>query len=198
MQQYGAKSKKSVKGFYSKRERQPHDTSWGIQNTKSNPQTRLGAKQGLGMGNTVGYMVTWTTYGTWLQGDKRGYVKDSEVIKKNEKLRQDNEQRLVKEAVRLNITEKQVVRQAIEDEAEKQNVKLDAIAVCSNHVHIVVRYSGCKIEDVVRHFKQAGIAALKKYGMTGKVWTKKYDNRFCFDEKSLQARIAYVNRHNDE
>ena len=177
------------------------DKQSGKRKDKGNPTTRRGAKQrnknneqdgnGLGMGNTVGYMVTWTTYGTWLQGDYRGYVKDGEVIKKNE-------QRLVKEAVRLNITEKQVVRQAIEDEAEKQNVKLDAIAVCSNHVHIVVRYSGCKIEDVVRHFKQAGIAALKKYGMTGKVWTKKYDNRFCFDEKSLQARVAYVNRHNDE
>jgi len=34
-------------------------------------------------------MVTWRTYGTWLQGTKKGYVKDGEVIKKNERLRQD-------------------------------------------------------------------------------------------------------------
>jgi hypothetical protein len=23
----------------------------------------------------IGFMATWTTYGTWLQGDKKGYVK---------------------------------------------------------------------------------------------------------------------------
>jgi len=23
-----------------------------------------------------GYMLTWTTYGTWVQGDRRGFVKD--------------------------------------------------------------------------------------------------------------------------
>ena len=25
-------------------------------------------------------MITWTTYGTWLQGDKRGYVKDGRIL----------------------------------------------------------------------------------------------------------------------
>ena len=147
------------------------------------------------MAKTLGYMVTWTTYGTWLQGDERGYVKGGQVIKKNEQLRQDNEQRLVKNSVRFGTKEKQVLKQAIKDEAEKRNLRLYAIAVCSNHVHVVVGYSGYSIEDVVRQFKQAGIAALKKCRMTGKVWTKGYDKRYCFDEKSLRARSAYVNKH---
>ncbi len=30
------------------------------------------------MASMIGYMLTWTTYGTWLRGDKRGYVKDGE------------------------------------------------------------------------------------------------------------------------
>jgi len=30
------------------------------------------------MARMIGYMLTRTTYGTWLQGDKRGYVKDGE------------------------------------------------------------------------------------------------------------------------
>jgi len=30
------------------------------------------------MARMIGYMLTWTTYGTWLQRDKRGYVKDDE------------------------------------------------------------------------------------------------------------------------
>ncbi|HDY88069.1 MAG TPA: hypothetical protein ENH82_08160, partial [bacterium] len=124
------------------------------------------------MGKMVGYMLTWTTYGTWLQGDKRGYVKDGVVKKKNEQLQQDNEQRLVKSAVRLDAKEKELVKQAINDEAKKRNVRLHAISVFSNHVHVVVGYCDCSIADIVRQFKQAGTAVLKKYGITGKVWTK--------------------------
>ncbi len=26
-----------------------------------------------GMGKVIGYMVTWTTYGTWLQGEEKGF-----------------------------------------------------------------------------------------------------------------------------
>ena len=172
----------------------------GFGDIKSNPRTRPGVKHfgwGIGMGRTVGYMVTWVTYGSWLQGDSRGYVKDGEVMKKNERLRQDNEARLVKDAVRLGAREKEIVEQAIKNEAVRQNVHLHAIAVCSNHVHVVVGYSGFSIEDIVREFKQAGMAALKQFGMTGKIWAGKYDKRFCFDIKSLQTRVAYVNRHRD-
>ena len=32
------------------------------------------------MVKTLGYMVTWTTYGTWLQGDEQGYVKKGKVL----------------------------------------------------------------------------------------------------------------------
>lgn len=33
----------------------------------------------------IAYMLTWTTYGTWLQGDKRRYVKDGETAR-NQKI----------------------------------------------------------------------------------------------------------------
>ncbi len=42
------------------------------------------------MGKTLGYMITWTTYGTWLQGDKRGYVKEGEISGENKRLREAN------------------------------------------------------------------------------------------------------------
>jgi len=38
------------------------------------------------MPRTVGYMITWTTYGTWLQGDERGYVKNGKVLRENKRL----------------------------------------------------------------------------------------------------------------
>ena len=36
------------------------------------------------MEKTLGYMITLTTYGTWLQGDKRGYVKNGITYLSNE------------------------------------------------------------------------------------------------------------------
>lgn len=148
------------------------------------------------MTKMLGYMVTWTTYGTWLQGDKRGCVKDGQVIKKNEQLRQDNEQRLAQEAVRFGAREKEAVKQAIQDEAEKLDQTIYSIAVCSNHVHIVVDYNGRPIEDLVRRYKNAGYFALRERELAGRVWTRGYDKRFCFDEKALCDRIDYVQRHN--
>ena len=41
-----------------------------------------------------GYMITWTTYGSWLQGDERGYVKNRNVLGKDEGLRKANVERL--------------------------------------------------------------------------------------------------------
>lgn len=137
-------------------------------------------------------------YGTWLQGDRRGYVKDGEVFGKNEQLRVDNESRLLKGSVRLGSKEKKVVEVAIKEAAVGYGIMLEALAVCSNHVHAVVRFDGHSIEEIVARLKNAGRIALKGAGIEGKVWTSGYDNRFCFDEKSLGARIAYVNRHRDE
>ena len=59
------------------------------------------------MVNTVGYMVTWTTYVTWLQGDRRGYVKGGLVLGSNEDLHLDNKSRLVKDVLRFGAKEKQ-------------------------------------------------------------------------------------------
>ena len=42
------------------------------------------------MAKTLGYMVTWTTYGTWLQGDERGYVKNGKILSENPALKKVN------------------------------------------------------------------------------------------------------------
>ena len=34
-------------------------------------------------------------------------------------------------------------------------------------------------------------------GIEGKVWTRGYDVRFCFDEEALKQKIDYVQRHGD-
>ena len=147
------------------------------------------------MGKMIGYMVTWTTYGTWLQGDRRGYVKDGIVLKENLGLREANKRELKHKAVRLGKRERVIVKNAITKSVLKREQCVYAITVCSNHVHVVVSYTERDIGRCVRDYKNASVFALRRNGFVGRVWTSGYDKRYCFDEASLQAKVVYVNRH---
>ncbi len=70
------------------------------------------------MTKTVGYMITWTTYGTWLQGDKKGFVKDGEIRGENVAIKKDCKKKLEGEPVRLGRKEKDAVRKAVLEAAE--------------------------------------------------------------------------------
>ncbi len=147
------------------------------------------------MAKTIGYMVTWTMYGTWLQGDKRGYVKDGDVLGCNERLEKSNQESQAEGMVVLNSEQRKIVREAIEKEAERIKQKIFALAVCSKHVHMVVDYIGGGIEKKVGRYKNSARVALNSCGYNGRIWTKGFDKRYCFDEKVLKQMIDYVQGH---
>jgi len=149
------------------------------------------------MAKTVGYMVTWTTYGSWLQGDKRRYVKDGEVLDGDEHIYRLCKKLQKGPAVKLTSKEQTVVHQTIITEAEKTGQQVVALAVCSNHVHLVVRWSYHPIGKIVSRYKNAAMFALYKLGRSGRIWTRGYDKKFCFTEDELARRIKYVKNHND-
>jgi len=141
-------------------------------------------------------MVTFTTYGTWLQGDERRYVKNGKVLEGNERLLNANKKAMPQQVVRLTRGQKEIVRQAILNEAKELRQELFAISVWSNHIHIAAENIDEPIDKIVGRYKAAATKALTKTGFEGKVWTRGYDKQFCFDDKSLNKRIAYVQKHN--
>jgi len=145
----------------------------------------------------IGYMVTWTTYGTWLQGEKKGYVKNGKILAQNNKLKSANQRQLKYPTVRLNSEEKQIVENTIIEEAQRINHKIFAIAACSNHVHIVAGVSEESIEQAVHQCKYSATSALRKFGSQGKIWSKGFDKRFCFTDKELENKVRYVRSHNN-
>ena len=147
------------------------------------------------MAETIGYMVTWTIYGTWLQGDKRGFVKNGKIYPSNKSLADSNRQKLSKNPTKLSKNHRRQVANAIFEKAKKLNQKIFALSVSSNHVHIVAKYIPVPIGTVVTHYKNAAQVALRRMGLAGRIWTKGFDKRYCFDQKSLQNRIDYVNSH---
>ena len=150
------------------------------------------------MRKLIGYMITWTTYGTWLQGDERRYVKDGETLDVNPNLKKSNLLSLKQQIIKLTSRQKNTARNAILEEAKRINHKIYAIAVWSNHIHIIAENNQIPISQAVIRYKNVATAALKRTGLNGKIWTKGFDKRFCFTEKELKQRIEYVNEHNDK
>jgi len=71
------------------------------------------------MGKIPGYMLTWTTYGSRLQGDARGYVKNGKILRENKRLEQANRKMLIGGRFKLKKEQREVVRRAILPEAER-------------------------------------------------------------------------------
>ncbi len=149
------------------------------------------------MAKMLGYMVTWTTYGTWLPGDDRGYVAHGKILAKNEGLRQANMGRLKSKIVNLSQQEQETIREAILSKSEDLEQKIYANVVCSNHVHIVAQRISKSIERVVSYYKNAARLVLRANGFSGRLWTRGFDKRFCYDHSQLEGRIEYLQGHPD-
>jgi REP element-mobilizing transposase RayT len=88
----------------------------------------------------LAYHIIWTTYGTWLPGDARGWVKKystgiQEPDPKKEQLARDI---MVETAVVLTTSQREIVEKTIRDHCRIRQWQLHAINVRSNHIHVVV------------------------------------------------------------
>ncbi len=110
----------------------------------------------------IGYMVTWTTYGSWLPGDERGYVKNGKTLAGDSRILKASQERQKSATVKLDSRQKACVRRAILDEAERIGQTIEALAVCTSHVHLVARPSRESIEAAVSRYKNVARFALRK------------------------------------
>lgn len=96
------------------------------------------------------------------------------------------------------LTEKQrdIVKEVVFAEAERWGQKIYALAVCSNHVHLVAGSNLKQPEFMASQYKRVTSLKLRENRIEEKIWTRGYDKRFCFTQKDLQSRIKYVEGHN--
>ena len=147
------------------------------------------------MSGISGYMVTWTTYGSWLPGDKRGYVEDGQILPGDTQILKRNMNRQKLPTVLLNPREKEIVRQVVLGQAQKIGQEIQALAVCTNHVHLLARSHSESIKDTVARYKSLTTRVLWQHGRKGRIWTRGYDKRFCFTEEELIRRTRYIENH---
>jgi len=80
------------------------------------------------MARMIGFMATWTTYGTWLQGNKKGYVKNGTTLEADVELEKSNQELLKHDKIKIPKSLREIVKNAILKEAEENQSK----SVCDN------------------------------------------------------------------
>lgn len=150
------------------------------------------------MQKVLGYMLTWTAYGSWLQGDRRKYVKNGQILDPNPSLETKNKENMKYPKVSLSAPQRESIEKAIIEESAGLNQKIYVIAVRSNHIHLVTDCNFISAASAVSHYKNVARLAVETNGFVGRLWTKGFSVRYCFDEDQLNKVIQYVNRHNQK
>jgi REP element-mobilizing transposase RayT len=145
------------------------------------------------------YFLTWTTYGTWLHGDARGWAdrKDGYHRGKHaeDPLLTERRRRQLKHAPTVLTTDMRgAVDAAIRSVCDYRGWTLRELNVRTNHVHVVV-LADKPIDHVLRDFKAYATRALRAERLIGpktNVWTDGGDKVVIPQGQSLGPVCAYV------
>ena len=153
--------------------------------------------------SVLGYHITWTTYGTWLPGDVRGWVQWGEWgIKPPDSERERKaREHMVESAVVLTKDQRAIVELTIIDHCRIRGWTLHAVNARSNHIHLVV--TADRDADEVRDQLKAWCSRKLSdaAGLVGTVakkagrrhwFTEGGDNERIDNEEYLANAIAYV------
>ena len=146
------------------------------------------------MRTTIAIMITATTYGTWMRGDRRGWIDKGVLKPQNETLEAHDRQRQQHEAFRF--TKDQLLEIGAmmgKSLTERQRHKILALTIQTDHFHLLVGATFVDVPEIAKCAKEA-----VRYGLRlGRpIWTKGYDKRYCFDLQTLESRINYIEAHN--
>jgi REP element-mobilizing transposase RayT len=138
----------------------------------------------------LAYHIVWTTYGTWLPGDGRGWIKAYVWgVQAPDPVRErEARERMVEEPVILTAEQRELVEKTIRDHSRIRGWFLHAVNVRGNHVHVVVS-AARDPNDVMEQFKAWCSRKLSDQAGLAKVVAKKAGRRRWFTEGGDKVRI---------
>lgn len=155
----------------------------------------------------LGYLLTWTCYGTRLHGDARGTVDRSHNGYGEPRLPASglrvafDAMRLAAPPFYLDAPRRHAVEQAIRRTCALQGWELFAVNVRTNHVHVVVRSPELpdRVMSSLKAWTTRGMAEKGLVDPGARVWTRGGSRRLLWTPARLEAAIDYVlNRQGDD
>jgi len=142
----------------------------------------------------IAYFSTWTTYGTWLPGDERGWYERVVGLREPDPILKQRAQLLMTEdALALDATQRQIVEGVIAEHCRIKNWTLHAVNCRSNHVHVAVSADEVPITRPREQFKMWGSRRLQGT-MPDRVywWTRRGWDVYVDDNQHLAAVVRYI------
>jgi REP element-mobilizing transposase RayT len=147
----------------------------------------------------IAFFSTWTTYGTWLPGDPRGWYQRGRGLREPDALRRFEAALLMpEEALTLDAEERRLVEKTIADHCAIRKWVLHSVNCRSNHVHVAVTAPGRKIEVPREQFKAWCTRRLKELEQARASvfrenwWTERGWDEYIDDEDALANVNVYV------
>jgi REP element-mobilizing transposase RayT len=157
------------------------------------------------------WLITSTTYGTWLPGDKRGFVSTVEDgpgprVRHNTlgtpydadmpELRQAARAQMKGPPVYLNIEQAGAVLDQIRQTSDYRRWGLHAAAVMANHFHVVAEAPeevlSTKILGDLKSYAARALNRLWQRPLSGTWWTESGSRRLLRNQAAIEDRIIYV------
>jgi REP element-mobilizing transposase RayT len=157
------------------------------------------------------WLLTWTTYATWMPGDRRGFIGRDRVPDGGQRWRnvpgtptRDPDARLelaararrVGESVWLTPAQAGEILDDLRHTADVRGWELHGVAVMRNHVHLVVGVTGDPDPaTLLRDFKAYASRALNQRWArpaSGTWWTQSGSRRILRDEPAVIAAVNCV------
>ncbi len=142
----------------------------------------------------IAFFLTWTTYGSWLPGDARGWSdKHGAVRAPSPRLASLAASQLSGKVFTLTPRQQQLVVDTVRRHCSLRHWTLHAIACRPQHVHVVVAACGQDPVAISRELKGWTARALGGgVPSQSRVWTRGCSRRWVYDERGLDAVVTYV------
>ena len=147
-----------------------------------------------------GFLLTWTTFGTWLHGDERGSVRRElkkhgwPKIEADPVMLQTMRRKLSQEPFLIKPGARGVIEDTITEVCEHRGWYLHAFNVRTNHVHVVVTggVSPRKMSGDIKAYCTRHLRRLEIISADRRVWTDGGSTRYLWNADDLGAAIDYV------
>lgn len=167
----------------------------------------------------LAYLLTWTTYGTWLPGDQRGWIRRKHGFQPpNLPVERRARDAMSEPVCELDRVQRHAVEETIRRHGSLRGWRLHAVNCRSNHIHVVVTAPNVAPNKVIAQLKAWCTRQLKarsasegqseaRNEIAGRSnaggeriavtvrrnwWTERGSVRLLFDENSVKAAIRYV------
>ena len=149
----------------------------------------------------LGYFITWTVYGTFLQGDERWWRKKRQGSQSPQlRLEQWHRDRLKHDVILVSDKHREIVESEIRSHCEHRQWRLWIANPRTNHVHSVVTaqgYAGDKVRDQLKANCTKRLRRQDQQFVDRPVWTVGGDWDCLNAEEDLERAILYAGEAQD-